>query len=282
MNTGRNNTRRNRNIGTAKQGHGQNNKFEIPSHFSYREPKVYFEDLKNYQSVGRIIKGYLITFLVEETREDCVHACTVDDITHVLQNVPAADLEYLPLIILRQPKRKEEILNPVWGRYIYYATIDEHSGSAICLDTFDLSKPFRWSKSLSPDLQDELERLKADGHSIETTKRHHVVSSSLASVRVTQLYRTLLHELGHHVDRMRDEVAFETKTSKDKEVFAHRYADELRENLKQKGILPFERIFDLESLKSDKLRVVDFGAIEQINGREAETATFLKTSLVKP
>lgn len=133
MNAGRNNTRRNRNIGKATQGHGQNNKFEIPSHFSYREPKVYFEDLKNYRTVGRIIKGHLIKFLAEETREDRTHACTVDDINYVLQNVPAADLEFLPLIILRQPKRKEEILNPVWGRYIYYATIDEHSGSAICL-----------------------------------------------------------------------------------------------------------------------------------------------------
>ena len=280
MNAGKNNTRRNRNIGTAKQGHGQDNKFEIPSHFSYAEPKVYFEDLKNYRSAERIIKGYLITFLVEETRSDCVHASTVDDITRVLQNVPAADLEDLPLIILRQPKRKEEILNPVWGRYIYCATIDEHSGSAICIDTFDLSKQFRWSKSLSPDLQDELERLKADGHSVETTKRHHIVSSNLASVRATQLYRTLLHELGHHVDRMRNEVAFETKTSKDKEMFAHRYADELKQNLKQKGILPFERIFDIESLESEKLRVVDFGAIEQFNGREAKTATFLSRCLL--
>jgi hypothetical protein len=266
MNTGRNNTRRSRNIGTAKQGYGQNNKFEIPSHFSYREPKVYFEDLENYRSVGRIIKGYLIAFLIEETSKDCVHACTVDDITHVLQNVPAADLEYLPLIILCQPKRKEEILNPVWGRYFYYATIDNHEGSAICLDAFDLAKPVCWSKSLSPDLQDELERLKADGHSIETTKRHYIVSSSLSSVRATQLYRTLLHELGHHVDRMRNEAAFETKTTKDKEVFAHRYADELREVLKQKDVLPFERIFDLESFESDKLRVVDFAAVEQVIG----------------
>lgn len=262
MNTGRNNTRRNRNIGTAKQGHGQNNKFEIPSHFSYAELKVYFEDLKNYQSVGRIIKGYLIMFLVEETRDECVHACTVDDITRVLQNVPAADLEDLPLIILRQPKRKEEILSPVWGRYIYYAVIDKHSGSAICLDTFDLSKPVRWSKSLTPDLQVELERLKTDGHSIETNKRHHIVSSDLASVRATQLYRTLLHELGHHVDRTRNENVFETKTSKDKEIFAHRYADEMRENLRREGVVPFERIFDLESIESDKLRAADFIAVE--------------------
>ena len=270
MNAGRNATRRNRNIGTDKQGQGQNNKFDIPTHVSYPNSKVYFEDLKNYRSVGRIIKGYLITFLVEETRDDCVHACTVDDITHVLQNVPAADLEYLPLIILRQPKRKEEIINPAWGRYIYYARIDEHEGSAISLEAIDLSKPIRWSKSLSPDLQTELERLKTDGHSIETTKRHHIVSLTLELVRATQLYRTLLHELGHHVDRMRDEEAFETKTSKDKETFAHKYADNLREKLKQKGILPVERIFDIGSLESDKMRVENFGAIEQVIGAKAD------------
>jgi hypothetical protein len=263
MNTGKNNTRRNRNIGTAKQGHGQNNKFEIPTHISSLNYKVYFEDLKNYRSVERIVEGYLITFLVEETRKGCVHGSTVDDINHVLQNVPAADLEDLPLIILRQPKRKEEIINPAWGRYIYYAEIDKYYGSAISLEAVDLSKPSRRSKSLSPDEQIELERLKDDGHFIETTKRHHLVSATLKSVRATQLYRTLLHELGHHVDRMRNEELFKTKTPKDKETFAHKYADELRENLKQKGVFPFERIFDIESFQADKLRLVDFGAIEQ-------------------
>lgn len=258
MNAGRDNTRRNRNIGTVKQGHGQSNKFEIPSHFSYKQPKVYFEDLKNYRCVERSINDCLITFLVEETRKDSVHACTVDDITCVLQNVPAADLQDLPLIILRQAKRKEEILNPVWGRYIYYAMIDKYGGSAICFDTFDLSKIFRWAKSLTPDLEAELERLKCDGHLVETTKRHYIVSSSLDSVRATQLYRTLLHEIGHHVDRMRNEKIFETKTPKDKEMFAHRYADELRNKLKQRGVLPFKRVLDLESLNTDKLCVADF------------------------
>jgi hypothetical protein len=68
---------------------------------------------------------------------------------------------------------------------------------------------------------------------------------------------------------MRNEVAFETKPSKDKEVFAHRYADKLRETLEQKGVLPFKRMFDLESLESDILRVEDFGAIEQVTGHEA-------------
>jgi hypothetical protein len=258
MNNGRNNTRRNRNIGTAKQGHGESNKFDIPTHISSKYFKVYFEDLKNYRSVERIINGHLITFLVEEVRKGCVHASTVDDITRVLQNVPVADLEDLSLIILRQPKRKEEIINPAWGRYIYYTEIDRYNGSAISLESIDLTKPIRWAKSLTPDEQVELERLKTDSHQIETTKRHHIVFSSLTSVRNTQLYRTLLHELGHHVDRMRNERSFETKTSKDKEVFAHKYASDLSECLRLKNVIPFERIFNIQSINSDNLRLEDF------------------------
>lgn len=264
MNAGRNATRRNRNIGTDKQGHGQDNKLKIPLHTSYPVFRVFFEELKNYQSVERVINGYTITFLIEETRDDCIHACTVDDVSKVLQNIPAADLKDLPLIIFRQPKRKEEILEPAWGRYIYYAEIDKHCGSAICLETSDFTQTVRWSKSLSPDSQVELERLKADGHFIETTKRHYVISKSLISVRSTQLYRTLLHEIGHHVDRTRDEELFDTKTSKDKEVFAHKYANELSEKLIQKGVIPFERIFDVENFERDKLRLTDFAAIQAV------------------
>ncbi len=263
MNTGRNATRRNRNIGTAKQGHGQNNGFEIPTHNHSDGIVFHFEDLKNYRSVERLINSYPITFLVEETRDDCVHACTIDDITLVLQNVPIADLNGISLIVLRQPKRKEEIINPAWGRYVQYAVIDDFYGSAIFLEAVESSEPIRWSKSLSPDLQIELERLKADGHLVTTTKRHHLVLANLASVRSTQLYRTLLHELGHHVDRKRSEEAFDAKPSKEKEVFAHRYADELRGTLNRKGILPFKRIIDIESLEADKLRIADFGTIEQ-------------------
>ncbi len=173
MNTGRNNTRRNRNIGTAKQGHGQNNKFEIPTHDYPNGVVFHFEDLKNYRSVERVVNSYSITFLIEETRDDCVHACTIDDIAHVLQNVPVTDLEGISLFVLRQPKRKEEIINPAWGRYVQYAVIGEFSGSAIFIEAVELSEPMRWSKSLSPDLQAELERLKNDGHSVTTTKRHH-------------------------------------------------------------------------------------------------------------
>ena len=261
MTAGRNATRRNRNIGTAKQGIGQNNKFEIPVHQYSDKTVFHYENLKNYRSVKRVINTSLISFLVEETRDDCIHACTIDDITRVLQHVPSAELEGITLIVLRQPKRKEEILSSAWGRYIYYAEIDEYRGSAICLEAHPLTQPMRWPKSLFPDSQIELERLKSDGHSVTTAKRHHIVSADLTVVRTTQLYRTLLHEIGHHVDRMKDEDKFSFKTSKDKEIFAHKYADTLRKSLEQRGILPFERILNLNSLDTDKLRISDFQAI---------------------
>ncbi|MDJ0797430.1 MAG: hypothetical protein QNJ51_11470 [Calothrix sp. MO_167.B12] len=46
----------------------------------------------------------------------------------------------------------------------------------------------------------ELERLREDGHRTATDKRHYLISSTLDSIRNTQLYRTLHHEIGHYVD----------------------------------------------------------------------------------
>jgi hypothetical protein len=216
MNSGRNATQRNRNIGTAKRGHGQDNRLVVPT-LCYPTSIVYhYENLKNYKTALRDASGYRINFLVEKTREDCFHACTVDDIMHVLHHVPRADLEGIELIVLRQSKRKEETLSPVWGRWVRYAVIDDYSGTAIFLETCTVAKTVRWSKSLTPDSRVELERLEADGHTITDTKRHHVLSATLDSVRSTQLYRTLLHEIGHHVDNKRNPNAFDKKSSNDK------------------------------------------------------------------
>src|SRR5688500_16434009 len=117
MKSGRDATRRNRNIGTAKRGHGQNNKLVLPVSY-YPDLAFYFERLRNYKRVLRDLDDRQITFLVEETRADCYHACTVDDIIHVLRFVPSDDLKDIGLIVLRQPKRKEEILNAAWGRWV--------------------------------------------------------------------------------------------------------------------------------------------------------------------
>src|SRR5262245_32867810 len=102
MRSGRDVTRRNRNIGTAKQGHGQVNKLVIPTRF-HPDLTFYYENLKNYKSAWREVYGHSITFLVEETRIGCYHACTVDDIAQVLRFVGSADLKGIELIVLRQP-----------------------------------------------------------------------------------------------------------------------------------------------------------------------------------
>jgi hypothetical protein len=199
-------------------------------------------------------------FLVEETRPGCHHACTVDDIACMLQFVPSAEWNGIAFIVLRQPKRKEEILRPAWGRWILNAAIDDHCGSAIFLDAVDPAIPVRWDVSLTPDLQHELARLREEGHAVTTTKRHHLISPNLASVRCTQLYGTLLHEIGHHVDYHRDPYLFERKGSRERERFAHRYAATLREELRGQGVIPFERILSRQSIDGDRLRLADFEA----------------------
>ena len=260
MKSGRDATRRNRNIGTAKRGHGLNNKLVIPTR-CHPDLTFYYENLRNYRSTSREVEGQTITFLVEETRSGCYHACTVDDVTHVLHFVPTPDLKGIELIVLRQPKRKEEVLDCSWGRWAPYVVIDDQTGSAIFLEAADIATPMRWEKSLAPDRQKELERLQRDGHNITATRRHHRISLSLDSVRSTQLYRTLLHEIGHHVDYTNGPGKFAKKPSSEKETFAHRYADELRAELEKRRVIPFERMLSAGRLEEDKLRLSDFKAM---------------------
>lgn len=257
MRASRNPTRRNRNIGTAKSGHGQNNKLVIPTRV-HPNWIPYHEHLKNYICIEREINGQKIIFFVEKVRKGYIHACTIDDIEHVLSFVPKDDLEGIELIILRQPKQKEEIISLVWGRLVFYAEIGNHFGRAIVIESVPHTKSMRWTKLLSTDEMEELKRLVSDGHKVETTKKYHVLHSTLESVRATQLYRTLLHEIGHHVDYKKNEYIFDRKPGKQKEVFAHKYAEKLGNEIKKKGIIPFERIGTMESIELDGLRASDF------------------------
>lgn len=259
MKPGHDATRRNRNIGTSKRGHGRNNRLTIS--ICGPDAVCHYESLTAYKAVFREIHGRTVTFIVERTRTDSCHACTVDDIAYMLQHVAAEDLMGIDLVVLRQPKRKEEILSAVWGRLAFYVELGEHHGRAIFLETIDFAKPMRWSKSLKPEMELEIGRLKNDGHEISSTKRYYIVKSSLHSVRSTQLYRTLLHEIGHHIDYSRNPTAFDRRIPREKEVFAHRYADEMREELRQKKVIPFERMLERSTIETDGLRLADFTAI---------------------
>src|SRR5262249_28201294 len=152
------------------------------------------------------------------------------------------DLKELDLIILRQPKIKEEILSGCWGRLAFSVEINGNQGPAIFLEATNVRKPIRWIKNLSPNMQAELERLYLDGHKITIGRKYINIDLSIDSVRCTQLYRTLPHEIGHWVDyqlSVKEQAEksqnysaylyywelYKQKPSSEKEVFAHKYAD---------------------------------------------------------
>lgn len=249
-------TRRNKNIGTERQGHGQNNEFTIP--YPSAVSKSFFERLEKYEKIFRTVNGNRFEFVVEETRLTSEHACTVEDICEIIRHIPPSDYDDLNLIILRQPKRKEETLSSVWGRLIYSYEFEGNYRAAIILEAVDYKRKLKWSKSLQPEYQKELERLKSDGHEIIADKRYFTAEYELDNVRNTQLYRTLPHEFGHYLHYLEEverpgkeeeeyeewELRYDNYfkiSSSDKEKFAHRYADELTSTLKESGAIPFKR-----------------------------------------
>ncbi|MEM6884393.1 MAG: hypothetical protein AAF571_05120, partial [Verrucomicrobiota bacterium] len=117
MTGGHNPTRRNRNIGTAKQGYGKSNQLAIP------QPKdierSYYETLTDPVIHKIKVHKTYIPVVVERSKEGFYHSCSPDDIELILNHIPQDDLMGLGLIVFRQPKNKEQILSPVWGRLIY-------------------------------------------------------------------------------------------------------------------------------------------------------------------
>lgn len=193
----RNPTRRNRNIGTSKQGYGQDNKLVIP--YPAVEIKSFYERLSEYNVIERTINNHKFKFVVEKTRENSFHACTIDDIEKILTQIPKEDYGNLELIVLRQPTRKEENLKSVWGRLIYSYEFENEFYPAVIIEAVDFERSFKWNKKLSIESLKELERLKEDGHKIIMGKRYFEADYEIENIRNTQLYRTLPHEFGHYV-----------------------------------------------------------------------------------
>ena len=268
MRAGWNPTRRNRNIGTPKQGRGQDNRLVIPK--SWPDDRVFWDVLNHPVAIPRIIGNCELTFLVESPRPECFYPCTIDDVASALALVPQGDLAGIELIIFRQPTRKQAQISSVWGRFLHYAAPGPYSGTAICLEAYDLSERLSWPLSLGPDSCRELARLEADGHKVGQGCRRYTIRCTPESVRNTVLFRTLFHELGHSVDwvssvilptldatdddetkRIRQQ--FASKPTKDKEDFAHRYAEELASRLRKSGQIPFPAKVNSASILSDGL-----------------------------
>ncbi|MBO9728433.1 MAG: hypothetical protein J7623_07315 [Chitinophaga sp.] len=246
----RNPTRRNRNIGTASQGFGQNNRLEIPG--PLMDHRSFFERLGPYEKTTYVINGHTFVFIVEATSPHYRHACSIADVIRMIAYVPVEHYGSLRFIVFRQPKRKENILSPCWGRLIYSYEFEHDYYPAIILEAFDERQQIKWKRTLTLEDQKELERLKADGHPFREDKRSFTAPLSAANVRNTQLYRTFLHEFGHyvHYQEMVERVArddedydkywniYKKLPSVTKETFAHQYADRLKAALQQQQLIP--------------------------------------------
>ncbi len=256
-------TRRNKNIGTSKQGYGQNNEMKIP--YPAIEMKSFHERLTTYKKDYRVINGNRFEFIIEDTREDSSHACTINDVAEILRHILPKDYGRLNLIIFRQPKRKEEIISPVWGRLIYSYEFEDDYRPAIIIESQIIDKVLKWKKGLDIEDQKELKRLEKDGHKIVTDKRYHNIHLSLYSIRNTQLYRTLLHEIGHYnhylelvgeLEDIDDDLSYDVyeKNSDNyfslntqiKEQYAHNFANVIYNDLLTAKIIPFARIAEQE------------------------------------
>lgn len=227
---------------------------------SWHGSRRYWENLTSYVLVRRMIATKEQLFFVEPASDGWFYPCTIDDIVTVFEQCEPADIESFDFIVMRQPTRKQRILCSVWGRALFTVDIGKHQGSAIVIEAQSLGD-YSWDKSITPDQARELERLKNDGHGVSPGRRKIEISPSAVSIRNTVLFRTMLHELGHHVDYRRTGFDnWDGKTSIEKEDYAHRYAEHLRQTLVSKGIIPFESMVDAAALERDGLRVEWFVA----------------------
>lgn len=277
MKHGRNPTRRNRNIGTAKQGHGQNNKHVVPR--SWRDSVLHWKRKRAHTVVSRTVWGRELPFMVEHTREDCIHACTVDDVAAVLRLLPKRhvnnfkDIAGIQGIVLRQPTRKEETLRPVWARLGFAVDVGPVTGPAIFLSAQPRQLRLRWGVRLGPDDQRELGRLQEAATRTNFDGRQHELFFDPDGVRRLQLFHSLPHEVGHWAD-MYENVelpalqaldvwaglwdAYWQRPVAERERFANRYAEERTASLREAGEIPFSRLLNVEALAAEDLRREDF------------------------
>jgi hypothetical protein len=215
---------------------------------------LYYERLEVAHVEDVSIGDFEIKILYENPNEGFSYGCSPADIIKLLTLVSEFALTMPDIIAFRQPTRKQRQQFPVWGRFLYFSEFDRNEGTAIVLEAQELGASLKWSKSMSLDDRAEYERLIGDGHSFVETKRHFEARLAEDGVRNTKLYRTLLHELGHLADYHQKVLSEETALDPDqdvaadlyfsrpiseREVFAHRFAEDLNRSLRTDDKIPF-------------------------------------------
>lgn len=214
--------KRNRKIGTKRAGYRKQSDFRIP--WQGRAP--FYENLESAELYQREINGKRYSFAVEKLKRGYRHICSVDEICDVIKYVPEEDLEGLSLIVLRQPKKKEEIFSPCWGRLQYDYKYGNRTQPAILLEALDLGRPMKIRKTgISPFFRKELNRLEKEGAEILNDKRRLTVRITFQSAKNIQLYRTLLHEVRHYVSYKK---GCRVNCYEENEAYANRYAAHIK------------------------------------------------------
>jgi hypothetical protein len=249
---GHNPTRRNRNIGTAAQGHGATNRFVIPA--PWRDAREHWEKLGAAAILHKEVAGEDLTFLIEQTTRGFVHHCSVADVIRMLSLLPTEDWRGIAVVVFRQPTRKQTVLSGVWARLAYWGDFGVHAsqrvaGPAVIIEATEL-RPWRMERQ-GTQLAAEIERLREDGHSVDERRNKVTLTPSAAAIRKTQLFRSLPHEVGHWVHWIssggeRHQEQYFRIPRAEREAYAHRYADRVRNELLSRGLLPFPPILDEE------------------------------------
>ncbi len=245
------NTKRNRNIGTAKQGYGRNNKFSIPQP---SDTGLYFYERLQGISIEIIkVHGKNITVILEDLNKDFYYSFSPEEAQQILNNLPEEDLIGLGYLIFRQPKRKELILSRAWGRLIYSFEFQNVRSPAIIMEAIENTLTLSFPKKQSVELNLEFELLKKDGLCFTLEKREHIAEIDKEKMKSIQI-RTLLHEIGHYVHFLEvverpgnedeEHELWEERNDSyfsipvyNKEIVANKYAMKHKSRLKQIGII---------------------------------------------
>lgn len=249
--------RRNKNIGTAKQGFGQNNNLTIPQPLDTL--KTFYERFTSVEMVSITVHSTKIPVIIEELKEGFYYSCTPYDVERILNHLPEEDLMDFGVLIFRQPKKKEQILSSVWGRLIYSFEYKDDYYPAIIIEAVDNIDHLSFPKKQSVHEKNEFNLLIQDGLNFVLDKRDYFAQLDPDKIRNIQLYRTLLHEIGHYnhyleiverpgnededfeVWKERNDFYFSINQD-EKETYANKYAVTMKSILQENGIIPFNKI----------------------------------------
>ena len=84
--SGRDQTKRNRNIGTSKQGHGKDDTFAIPQPAD--TSKFFYERFEDAQTEIVTIHNKEIPVIVETLKKGFYYSCTPKDVALLLNSLP--------------------------------------------------------------------------------------------------------------------------------------------------------------------------------------------------